>query len=519
MLRRCAFLVLLVVPFIGGVDGKAGTPPPLSGWLSFGNGPARIGATNAALDPALTGAVVVPRLRRHGHDAAAGRPQRPSPRRDDRLRRNRRGATRRVRAERLRALAAKPRNRAEQLSATRRLRDHGNSGRRRGDPRDLRRRRVRPAPRARSRHRRRAARLAGADLRRPGERARLGRARGRPRFDLRRDGLVLRPADGGQADPRSSRRSAREQFPAGPEGARRRRQYLGLRRPGVQRPAGLDLRRHRQCVRRRDEHRGCIRRVRRLRRASRAADARPPGRRGRSSSERHRHRRRRLRRLPGHLHAGRLRRGGRRRQQERPPLPLARGVDRRRPVRRCLRAAIVGRSGPLLTQPAYDATTRALYIATFTALVRVSRHELRFGCSRAGRRPSRTRRFRARRQSPVRRSGSPCPAHPHGSAGTTHAPGASSTTVHSAACRSRRRACSEDDCTKARVTGLPSAARPLRAPERPPRCARTAASSIRVTAGRAARAASSRPPTAARRGAASIPPTLSACSGCRCSTA
>jgi hypothetical protein len=49
--RRCAFPILLLVALLGGTNGQAGAPPPLSGWLSFGNGAARLGATSAVLDP------------------------------------------------------------------------------------------------------------------------------------------------------------------------------------------------------------------------------------------------------------------------------------------------------------------------------------------------------------------------------------------------------------------------------------------------------------------------------------
>ena len=43
---------MLIVPLFGSAQGQAGQQAPLSGWLSFGNGPARTGATTAALDPA-----------------------------------------------------------------------------------------------------------------------------------------------------------------------------------------------------------------------------------------------------------------------------------------------------------------------------------------------------------------------------------------------------------------------------------------------------------------------------------
>ena len=50
-MRRRVFLIFLVVALLGSADGLAGSPPPLSGWLSFGNGAARTGATTAVLDP------------------------------------------------------------------------------------------------------------------------------------------------------------------------------------------------------------------------------------------------------------------------------------------------------------------------------------------------------------------------------------------------------------------------------------------------------------------------------------
>ncbi len=50
-MRWPVFLIVVVVALLGGANGVAGSPPALSGWLSFGNGAARTGATSAALDP------------------------------------------------------------------------------------------------------------------------------------------------------------------------------------------------------------------------------------------------------------------------------------------------------------------------------------------------------------------------------------------------------------------------------------------------------------------------------------
>ena len=192
---------LLLIP-VGAAGALGRSPAAGLGLAELRERASQDGCDAAALDPSVARIVLVALGRRHGHDAAARRPQCPRARADDGVRRERRRAPHRLCAERLRALAAQSRHAPERVPATRPVRHHRHAGRRPRDARDLRRRCVRVPARARSGIGRGASRLAGATLRRPGGRAGLGCAGRRPRLDLRRDRLVLRPADGGKADPR-----------------------------------------------------------------------------------------------------------------------------------------------------------------------------------------------------------------------------------------------------------------------------------------------------------------------------
>jgi hypothetical protein len=84
----------------------------------------------------------------------------------------------------------------------------------------------------------------------------------------------------------------------------------------------------------------------RLRRAPAGAQQGHAGDRVRSSGVGGRRRRSRFRGVTGSLHAAGLPRDGRGREQERPPLRLARGFDRRRSLRRPCAASGAGRAAP-----------------------------------------------------------------------------------------------------------------------------------------------------------------------------
>ena len=289
---------------------------------------------------------------------------------------------------------------------------------------------LRPAARARSRHGRGASRLAGAHLRRPRRRARLGCAGRRRRLDLRRHRLVLRPADGGQADPRPGRDAARldvrrscrrSSAAAAASGAGAAPAYSAQQdalfvvtgnafEGGTNTGAAFDEAAGygEHLVELTPRPAACSPRA--TRRRSTGADDfdfvgspvifTPPG--------------------CDEVVAA-VNKNGRLFLWHAASIAAGPFVD--------LALQKPSQEQPLLTQPAYDAATRSLYVATFTALVRVSLT----GCdSRDGRlegRRSRTRRCRARRPSPARRSGSRCPARRRTCAGTTRRPGGSSSTA------------------------------------------------------------------------------------------
>ena len=117
---------------------------------------------------------------------------------------------------------------------------------------------------------------------------------------------------------RSARRGSRCRF------TRRRRRHLGLGRGVLRRHPRHAARRHGQRLPRRLQHRRCVQRVGRLRRAGRGARPRARGPGGKPSAGDPGSARPRLRRLAHRDHQP-LRRAGRRRQQERQGLRLARG--------------------------------------------------------------------------------------------------------------------------------------------------------------------------------------------------
>ena len=238
------------------VNGASGAGPPA--WTTLRRRPRSHGrCVRRAVAPAETG--VRPVAQGPGHFAGARRAGRAFGRPDDALRGDvGRPGLRRLR-DRLRPLAGRPRAARERLPPARRLRGDRHAGDRRGRPDAVRGRRARPPARARARDRHRADGVAGPALRRSREGARLGSADARARARLRRDRLLLRRrAVRGQGRFRGRPEQGGLDLARRPGRERRRRRDLGLGRKRVEHEPRAPLRRHRQRLRGRQQHRAPI---------------------------------------------------------------------------------------------------------------------------------------------------------------------------------------------------------------------------------------------------------------------